>query len=102
MVSGVLKKWSTFILKGQAINVVPQEHQEPLTQWQSITSYKTESSKVYLFKIYYMSLLTYAAETWTWPMAESSGLRPAEIRFLWSTEETNKERTGEKEKLVQI
>jgi len=31
MVSGIVKKWSTFILKGQAINVVPQEHQEPLT-----------------------------------------------------------------------
>ena len=23
MVSGIVKKWSTFILKGQAINVVP-------------------------------------------------------------------------------
>ena len=31
MVPGTVKKWSTFILRGQAINVVPYEHQEPLT-----------------------------------------------------------------------
>jgi hypothetical protein len=32
MDSGILNKWSNFIPKGQAINVVPEEYQEPLTQ----------------------------------------------------------------------
>jgi hypothetical protein len=51
--------------------------------------WKWEMSKkweICLFKSYYMLILTYTVETWTWAIADINRLMAAEVRFLTSTE----------------
>jgi hypothetical protein len=42
--------------------------------------------KVCLFKSYYMPILMYGAESWTWTKADISRLTVAGMRFLRSVE----------------
>jgi hypothetical protein len=41
-------------------------------------------SKICLFKSYYMPILMYGAETWTWTKADISRLMTEDMRFLKS------------------
>jgi hypothetical protein len=58
--------------------------------------------KLYLFKSYYMPVLTYGSKTWTLTKADISRLMAAEIRFLRGIEGKTQKRWNKKKKIVNL